>query len=533
VPVLKPIRGIRLNKSHPLARGLVGYWLLNEGSGNKVFDLSGDGNAGTLVADTHFVPGKFGPALDFDGTGDYIDCGTSDIFNLTTSFTLSIWMSRANTTGDHGLFHRYAGADNYEGYGLGIRVQSGDNANLIRFFTGDEWLYSTITITDSYWHHIVAVWDGTKTYIYIDGVLRGSATPASTELNNPGDTLFIGSFGGTSNFFSGKLDLPVIYNRALSAFEIALLYREPFCMFDRAWRPSKMGVQIVELAGTIAGTSGLLDAVLSSIRGLTGTSTALSSVKGSLGIMGESPPEMERSWLREALFNGMTASAFKLGTSLSLGWFWVRVTGCSVLYRGAGMGEIDFANILTVSNRATSDEGRETISPPSYIPHNSGSTYFYVVRRFNKCGYQEHTLAAAVKVSISSSGELTEPQPNNISSSKIEQVDSNKIRLTWFYCPLEQGSMPIKFNVYYDDRTGQIDYENPLAIIEYKGRRFYSFQSPDLSEETGEEADEHLFDIRAEDASGIESRCARVARLKIQLDTLSPDAIDILRAEAV
>jgi hypothetical protein len=93
--------------------------------------------------------------------------------------------------------------------------------------------------------------------------------------------------------------------------------------------------------------------------------------------------------------------------------------------------------------------------------------------------------------------------------------------------------MPIKFNVYYDDRAGQIDYENPLAIIEYKGRRFYSFQSPDLSGETGEEADGHLFAIRAEDASGIESRCAGVARLKIQLDTLSPDVIDILRAEAV
>lgn len=300
-------------------------------------------------------------------------------------------------------------------------------------------------------------------------------------------------------------------------------------MFE-AWRTLKTGGQIVELAGTAAGTSGVT-AVLSSIRGLTASTGGFTAVDGSLGIMGESPPEMEstvrhpvESWLREALFNGMTANAFKLGTSLSLGWFWVRVTGCSVLYRGSaggGMGEIDFANILAVSGQNASQ-----ISPPSYISHNNGSTYFYVVRRFNNCGYQEHTLAAAVKVVFDgSSGELAEPQPNNISSSKVEQVASNKIRLTWFYCPLEQGSRPVSFNIYYDDRTGQIDYENPLFSSGYKGRKFYSFQSNAL------EAGGYLFAIRAEDAGGIEN--ISLARLKIQLDTLNPDAIDILRAEAV
>jgi hypothetical protein len=174
---------------------------------------------------------------------------------------------------------------------------------------------------------------------------------------------------------------------------------------------------------------------------------------------------------------------------------------------------------------AVSEQDAREISPPSYISHNSGSTYFYVVRRFNNCGYQEHTLAAAVKVSIKSNGELAEPQPNNISSSKVEQVASNKIRLAWFYCPLEQKSQPVSFNVYYDDRTGQIDYQNPLATIGYKGRKFYSFQSSAL------EAGKYLFAIRAEDAGGIEN--ISLARLKIQLDTLNPDAIDILRAEAV
>jgi hypothetical protein len=216
----------------------------------------------------------------------------------------------------------------------------------------------------------------------------------------------------------------------------------------------------------------------------------------------------------------MSSHAFKLGTVLSLGWFWVRSNGCSVLYRGYSIEEIDFANILAVSEPDDCE-----ISPPGYIAHSSGATYFYIVRRFNGCGYQENTLAAAVKVSIVSNGELAEPKPNKVFDSIIGPVDSNKIYLIWFYCPIKQESSPVSFNVYYDSRTGQIDYQNPLATISYKGRKFHSFQSSTL------EAGEYLFAIRAVDAAGLEN--STLARLKIQLEPATIDAINILRAEAV
>jgi hypothetical protein len=37
----KPARGEQINKSRLLARGLVGCWMMNEGTGDKVFDLTG------------------------------------------------------------------------------------------------------------------------------------------------------------------------------------------------------------------------------------------------------------------------------------------------------------------------------------------------------------------------------------------------------------------------------------------------------------------------------------------------------------
>jgi len=529
---LKPIRGIRINKSHPLARGLVGYWLLNEGTGSKIFDLSGNGNTGTLQGDTHFVPGKFGSALDFDGTGDYVDIPISNSLNMTGDIFVSYW-----------LYYRTVASNNYDGRVI-YPYSSGNGYEILHYiYTSGNFKiipkrdYST---TEMYYKTTERP-NGFDTWVHIGVLFNGTAKNATIYINGQKDTgNYEETIDGVGNLvadftsirigypnFDCLIDHIMIFNRALSASEIALLYREPFCMFDRAWRPGLIGGQFVELVGTSDALSSL-SATAKATRKVGATVASTSDVAAVLRPL---DPEMEKNWLREALFNGMTANAFKLGTSLSLGWFWVRVAGCSALYRGSargGMEEIDFANILTVSEQ--DEYGGGEISPPTYIPHNSGSTYFYVIRRFNNCGYQERTLAAAVKVSISFSGDLADPQPNNISSSKVKQIDNNKIQLVWFYCPLAQKSQPVCFNVYYDDRTGQIDFlQTPLATIGYKGPKYYSFQSSAL--EVGEEADEHLFAIRAEDAGGIEN--SSLARLRIQLDTASPDAVDILSVEGV
>ena len=514
----KPTRGLQLNKSHPLARGLVGCWLFNEGTGGKVYDLSGNGDIGTLQGNAYFTSGKFGSALEFDGTGDYVDCGNG-AGNITDGMTWTFWVNMNNMSGsqDHEFLSKYTSLGTNRAYRI---VTSAADNKILRFAASEDGTAGTVSSNDwsnffsfGEWIFVAITKQGSTLSAYKNGVYVSSKT----------DIIWTGAatsfkIGGTTTYFNGVIDHVMIFSRALSASEIAQLYRDPFCMVDRAWTPGLIGGQIVEFLGTSAALSSL-SVTAKAMRKVGGTVAGTSDVAALLNSI-RSLPVIERNWLREALFNGMTANAFKLGTTLSLGWFWVRVAGCSVLYRGASMGEIDFANILTVSEQYARE-----ISPPGYIPHNNGSTYFYVIRQFNNCGYQEHTLAAAVKVSIESDGDLAEPQPNNISSSKVKQIDSNKIQLVWFYCPLAQKSQPSCFNIYYDDRTGQIDYENALATIGYKGRKFYSFQSSAL------EAGKYLFAIRAEDAGGIEK--SSLVRLRIQLDTASPDAVDILKAEAV
>ncbi len=534
MPQLKPIRGTFLPKPDGSPEGcliasLTGCWLMNEGSGDRVFDFSGNRNPGNITGAT-WGSGKFGSALNYDGTSDEVNFG--DVLDniLTTGFTFSIWLNIGSNTG--GPVRYILNKSNGLSSGGGFMLAQGGTSlgqNKIGIWLLDGSAPSPSFLTSATLPlnqdvHLAATWDGTTASgsikIYFNGAEQAGTESnyGTTPITNNLD-LRIGPENGGTLTVIGTVDNLNIFNRALSASEIALLYREPFCMFAGAGRPQLNGGQIADLSGA-SGALSSLSATTKTIRTTIGSIAGFTSVDGLLDITVQEQPDIEMSRLREALFNGMTANAFKLGTVLSLGWFWARIAGCSALYRGYNMEEIDFANILTVAEQDDCE-----ISPPGYISHSSGSTYFYVIRRFNSCGYQERTLAAAIKFSIESNGEPAEPKPNKVFDSIFELKDGNKIRLIWFYCPLEQKSKPVCFNVYHDNRTGQIDYQNPVAKIVYKGRKFYSFQSGAL------EAGNYLYAIRSEDTGGLENNS--LAQIKIQLSPTNLNAIDIVRAAAV
>jgi len=184
------------------------------------------------------------------------------------------------------------------------------------------------------------------------------------------------------------------------------------------------------------------------------------------------------------------------------------------------MEQIDFANALSVVEQVAAE-----IEPPIYLLHKSSLAYFYVVRRFNHCGYEERTLRGAVKVSINADGDIAKPQPNSIFASKLKQVEADKVQLVWLYCPLEQKSKPVRFKIYTDNRTGQVDYQNPIAIVNYQGRKYYNSKTGAL------QIGRYLFAIRAEDAGGVENDS--LAQSSVELCSSAPDSITILSAKAI
>jgi len=505
MPRLKPLRGLQVDWNHPLARGLAGCWLLNEGAGERAADYGLRRKTGSFQYSTAaplWQPGKHGSAIEF-GAARYINCGTHKFgWDLTNEVSVVALVNhganQTNTIFARSAFVRPCALCGYAGGKFKWQVNTdGTDCSIISA--------SSHATNGSEWVHIAGTWRAGNGRLYVNGVQEAleSASTGSLSFVNDAQPVGIGGTYEAGSYYScwtGRIEYVFVYNRALRAGEVKWLSREPFAFFERPISRESLPVPAagVSLAGSAAAQS------------------AASATLESIGSL----PEMQTGWLRDALFNGMSANAFKLGTTLSLGWFWVRVTGCAAIYRGPGIEQIDFTNVLTVTEQDAS-----VISPPGFVLHEAGTTYVYVLRRFDNCGYQELTLAAAAKVSLDADGDPAEPQPNKIFAARAEQACGNKVRLVWLHCPLEQQSPPVCFKIYYDGGAGQIDYETPLAAIGYQGQKFYSFQSASL------QAGRYRFAIRAEDADGVQDSSS--ARQAIDVGGAGPDAIDVLQAQTV
>jgi len=575
MPLLKPIRGLRLNRSHPLAKGLIAAWVFNEAGGNKTRDLVRPGRTASIMGTLEWKSGNRGYSLFRDATGEYVEC--SGFPFISPPLTIVSWVNRVNTgaVGGYGaIAARGSNNDANTNFDFGIRQYSSERRPYLYWKDattqyGGQATDQASKINDK-WIQLVGIikanYDA-EIYLNAQSIWTDTANSAPTD-GSQSLRIFRSTLTDGSYYFPGYIDHVLIYNRALSSAEIRWLHREPFAMFEPAlggqirYAPAnvvwldgstiatssvsaqcKVTRKVTVSTESASGVAGLLKVA----RKITGFISGLSAVSGNIAIAGDiflagvvtassalsgtltlrlrgswfsASLQIERWWLKEALFNGVSSNAFKLGVVLTGGWFWVRNCVCTALYRGSDMEQMDFANVLAVSEH---DAGE--IQPPKYLQHNRDSTYYYVVRRFNHCGYEERTMRGTVKVSIDTNGDIAKPQPNSIFASKLKQVEADKVQLIWFYCPLEQKSKPVRFKIYTDNRTGQVDYQNPIAIVNYQGRKYYSFETGAL------QIGRYLFAIRTEDAGGIENDS--LAQSRVELCSSAPDSITILSAKAI
>jgi hypothetical protein len=225
------LKGNALTKP-PNNLGLVGYWPFNEGTGIKATDFSGNGNTGTRITMAGNLPawtnGKRGAALDFDNTvGNYVDIGNQPALFFSGSFTLSAWVKSESATPGFGqpIISDYNSAADASSFDL--EITSGEE---FCFF----WENPTATLPQvcssakvSYgrWYHVVATWNGTTRTLYLNGVSDGTPNSTAQARADVGGNSAIGRLGSfDGHYFNGIIDDVRVYNRALSASEVAALY---------------------------------------------------------------------------------------------------------------------------------------------------------------------------------------------------------------------------------------------------------------------------------------------------------------------
>lgn len=229
--LMKPPLGTPLNKGDSLSKGLVGCWLMNEGAGNKVFDLSGNKNAGTFAGDTAWAKGKYGSCLSFDGTGDYVE-GIGPP-GLTDEISISFWVKSNDITKAQFPIRIFD---------TGIYFGNGGYIRWYPDVDRDPAAVST-SLVNGVWYHVAVAHSGIVHNLYKNGVnIQNASSVALDVISATIGTQFGALTKGATWQLDGSIDNVSIYNRALSASEIALLYREPFYMFRRRqiW-PSSAG----------------------------------------------------------------------------------------------------------------------------------------------------------------------------------------------------------------------------------------------------------------------------------------------------
>ena len=189
----------------------------------NVQDSSGNGYHGTATALT-YVTGKVGAqAAQFNGTSSYVSIPRS----VTDDFTVAMWVKTTDTAGT-------AGAQWWSGKGLvdgevggggadwGTAIVNGKFVLGVGSTSGDTTIASSVNINDGAWHHVAATRNNTSgaMAVYVDGVLRGSGTGATGSRTFP-PSLRIGSLQTGGNFLNGTLDDVRLYDRILTATEIA------------------------------------------------------------------------------------------------------------------------------------------------------------------------------------------------------------------------------------------------------------------------------------------------------------------------
>jgi prepilin-type N-terminal cleavage/methylation domain-containing protein len=199
---------------------LVGYWTFEEGGGASTADRSGNGNTGTWSGTgSHWAAGKVGGyAGQFNGTDDGVSIPNSTSLQSLTAVTMTAWFKLYSTPVGEWSAFMMKGSYGYGGYGFLLL----ENYHLNIYIPGIGVISfdSNPSFSLNTWYYLVGTADASNRKIYINGSLVASGAGGSV---SPGSQTFL--LGTDGNYrLSGLLDDVRIYNRALSAAEIAAMY---------------------------------------------------------------------------------------------------------------------------------------------------------------------------------------------------------------------------------------------------------------------------------------------------------------------
>ena len=198
------------------ASGLVAAYSFNEGSGTTVADASGTGNGGTVASGAWTTQGKFGNALNFNGTSSRVTIADAASLHLTSAMTLEAWVNPTTVNSSwRDVIEK--GDDNYFLMATSDSSSRPAGGGTIGGSFGPA--YGTAALATNTWAHLAVSYDGAAVRLYLNGTQVSSVAKTGSILTST-NPLTIGSDPFYGQYFSGTIDEIRIYNTTLSAAQI-------------------------------------------------------------------------------------------------------------------------------------------------------------------------------------------------------------------------------------------------------------------------------------------------------------------------
>ncbi len=215
----KPVVGSQLDYSHPLSRGLVGCWLMNEGGGSIVGNLYRNKHATAVSGKSYFNNN----GMYFSGVaGQEVTQLNYPQLNLPNNFSLVVGAKVINS-GSNQMFNSFESSGGYPVLNI--------NSDNLRFIS-DATISLVSTPFASFYNKNVQIvatsnFNNTVCKLYLNSILKGTGN-YGVNFSSANKNLLFGVSGIV--YLKGTLYYFYIYNRALSLSEIQSLYIAPYQM---------------------------------------------------------------------------------------------------------------------------------------------------------------------------------------------------------------------------------------------------------------------------------------------------------------
>lgn len=204
-------------------------WTITDYVGSSNGTTSGITQTALQQSDLSFKSGYSPYAFAFDGVDDYIDCGTSQLLDFSSSFTISAWVYITSTASGYDCVYAFKGASNafvmFFNNGSGYSPISFGSAN----YPTDGTIKCATNVTINKWNNIVVVYNGngiatpSNYTFYIDNTSQTLTT--SGGFSDNGNVNYIGRYA-SSHSFTGSISNVSVWNTALTSSQVTEIYNE-------------------------------------------------------------------------------------------------------------------------------------------------------------------------------------------------------------------------------------------------------------------------------------------------------------------